>query len=680
MAGKDKEKVNIYEDEDDTAEERQDSHEAAPSSSRDSQATRDAQRAHEEGVARAAKITSENWLSVAPYPVQSQIPPATSYSSMLTLILFKLIDPKITAEAAIEALKKRGHWHPDENGIPSILQALLTGYFQPRKNTYQPEKVLITQLTLDCRVLHLCRLNDVTNFDASAESKRQEAFGFSAEGFRAERALSLTLPSTHREGVVANRKDQPQSVPQLIDPVHRQIANFYRNGVIAASKRIFHLYLPLVPCLIARRKTKRPALTNAIKTRDRKEQKKRSAGGVFPIAEQDLIKCKHFAATEAGIPIRVESGTMICVDYKDYSKMDIYAIHLMPDSPCIDDIVIIISKSNVAFARIAAAQSPEHALLNCKRLTSALNPWMDRSEPISVFVFCPRNEAGEPFYITPHKNDRLNAVYKHFQDFSKGSGTILSDSYFPVPSGGMYCSIKVGPFGEGNDGKVAKNANKASVQGSSAMSLGNKKDLDFNFGQNVSLDSTQGSSQDYDLGISSDLNLWFDSETGQDWLQNFELESFQNTEPENPPVVDSDLLTRLDKLHEMTGEIDQPWSQQEALGQNNSFPSTNQNHSTGNGQDYMDFGFGFDQQFGQLSSLQKSNQPFGQTFSLQELNQPFGFELFGQSAKTLGQKSSKASSQKYDDNPYREFNPKFDRQPTGRPRVLIMDRNGQRVL
>lgn len=185
--------------------------------------------------------------------------------------------------------------------------------------------------------------------------------------------------------------------------------------------------------------------TNLTQVRDRKPANNKATENT-PIKLLDRLKCDHYYANENGITVRVETGVMACVEYLGYSELNVFAIHDLPGSPCVDDILVVICKTSVTFARIPGHLNPHHALVTCRQLTNALTPFLNYSEPVTVYALCPRNPRGEPWYKTENKNERLNNVYSHMQDFAKNIGTFLFESYFPtLPADTMDCSITVGP-------------------------------------------------------------------------------------------------------------------------------------------------------------------------------------------------------------------------------------------
>ncbi|QKX53875.1 uncharacterized protein TRUGW13939_00955 [Talaromyces rugulosus] len=181
-------------------------------------------------------------------------------------------------------------------------------------------------------------------------------------------------------------------------------------------------------------------------TRDRKPGPK-AAEDIKPILLSDLIKCHHYHPTENGVTIRVETGVMACVEYTGYSELNVYAMHEPPRNLCIDDIIIVISKTRVMLARIPVRLNHHHTSLNCRRLIGALSPWLDYSESVTVIFLCPRAPNGGLYYTTESKAARLNTVYQQMQNFAKPIGSFLYDSYFPSIPGdtSVECSITIGP-------------------------------------------------------------------------------------------------------------------------------------------------------------------------------------------------------------------------------------------
>jgi hypothetical protein len=138
---------------------------------------------------------------------------------------------------------------------------------------------------------------------------------------------------------------------------------------------------------------------------------------------------------------------MACVEYTGYSELNVYAIHQPPRNLCIDDIIIVISKTRVMLARIPVRLNHHHTSLNCRRLIGALSPWLDYSESVTVIFLCPRAPNGGLYYTTESKAARLNTVYQQMQNFAKPIGSFLYDSYFPSVPGdtSVECSITIGP-------------------------------------------------------------------------------------------------------------------------------------------------------------------------------------------------------------------------------------------
>ncbi|CRG89958.1 hypothetical protein PISL3812_06998 [Talaromyces islandicus] len=216
--------------------------------------------------------------------------------------------------------------------------------------------------------------------------------------------------------------------------------------------------------------------------RGRKPSNKKAAEPKTPINMLDLIKCNHYPPTERGVTVHVESGVMACVEYREYSEMNVYATHEFPHSPCVDDMIIIICKTSVTFARIPGHLNAHHALVNCRRVTGALTPWLDYSEPITVYVLCPRTPNGQLWYMTEDKTDRLNAVYAHMQDFAMPIGSFLFESYWPTLSEttDIDCSITVGPV---IGGDIDLTCVESPSIGNIGNSVGQDSDFGFGFGQ-----------------------------------------------------------------------------------------------------------------------------------------------------------------------------------------------------
>jgi hypothetical protein len=176
---------------------------------------------------------------------------------------------------------------------------------------------------------------------------------------------------------------------------------------------------------------------------------------------------------------------MACVEYMGYSELNIYTMHEPPKNLCVDDIIIVISKTRVMLARIPVRLSPYHTFLNCRRLTGALSPWLDYSESVTVIALCPRTPNGGLYYTTERKIDRLNTVYEQMQNFAKPIGSFLFESYFPSVPGdtGVECSITVGPVVGGDISPLSTPLSTAETLHTGNVGYSSSQGSGFAFGQ-----------------------------------------------------------------------------------------------------------------------------------------------------------------------------------------------------
>ncbi|OKL56534.1 hypothetical protein UA08_08094 [Talaromyces atroroseus] len=156
----------------------------------------------------------------------------------------------------------------------------------------------------------------------------------------------------------------------------------------------------------------------------------------------------------------IKGGEAALVEYTGFSKMNLVAIHdnnRAKKTICVDDVVIVISESKVAYARIHCTLNADDAVEAAKLLTGVLRVWLEgHLHSANFYLLSPRLNNVKPFYAF-HKdewNRRSEAVAECIRGFARE----FNAPFFFQPFSNTYdadalklCYIQVGPFGEEGD-------------------------------------------------------------------------------------------------------------------------------------------------------------------------------------------------------------------------------------